>query len=454
VKLRIEMAKQIRGNRNAQIISRKNGGNRPKTNSQFRTIKSRPTKSKARIQDARQKIIQKKRKVVTDARDVLTNKAKPLDARNKLDNIRNSIRNVRGAPVIRSPAVAPINSKVKVIGSNILQKIDRNGKISLVTNKSRSTSRTSGPTDINFAIKKQLGLIAPSRPHMKRPPPRKPHIPRNPQIPRNPVPIRKTIVNDLDYGVHAEPVIRDYGPALYKWVKPDLRPASHLIGSLEPTRQAMRDVMREELLLAGSSWNNLVTPKTRRLQPSSYVDLDAMDEDDDMPIITGISKNESRISLQGSVRSSNVHSRLDSLSNQPRSHGILAQTKTKVVVPAGHRIVVSNLQPSVTEDDIKELFEDIGQLLSAKLVRPGVAEVIYKNLKDAQKAVDTYHNRQLDGQPMKCLLVNKRPLHHPTAAPLPKSEVILGRKSGSSLNPENRLVPDISTIHKVLFQRK
>jgi len=49
--------------------------------------------------------------------------------------------------------------------------------------------------------------------------------------------------------------------------------------------------------------------------------------------------------------------------------------------------------------------------LSAKLVRSGVAEVIYKNLKDAQKAVDTYHNRQLDGQPMKCLLVNKRPFN-------------------------------------------
>lgn len=67
---------------------------------------------------------------------------------------------------------------------------------------------------------------------------------------------------------------------------------------------------------------------------------------------------------------------------------------------------------------LQELFEDIGQLLVARLVRPGTAEVIYKNLKDAQKAVDTYHNRQLDGQPMKCLLVNKRPLNNPTAPAL------------------------------------
>jgi len=160
-----------------------------------------------------------------------------------------------------------------------------------------------------------------------------------------------------------------------------------------------------------------------------------------------------RIALKGSTRISNVHSRLDRLPSQGVTHGILSQTKTKVVVPAGHRIVVSNLQASVTEDDIKELFEDIGQLLSAKLVRSGVAEVIYKNLKDAQKAVDTYHNRQLDGQPMKCLLVNKRPLNQPTGLPLPKSEGLLGIRS-SSVDSSNKLVPDISTIHKVLFQRK
>lgn len=74
----------------------------------------------------------------------------------------------------------------------------------------------------------------------------------------------------------------------------------------------------------------------------------------------------------------------------------------------GYRIVVSNLHPSVTQIDIKELFEDIGDLLESRLVRPGVAEVIYRSLKDAEKAVDAYHNRQLDGQPMNCLLVNPR----------------------------------------------
>lgn len=81
----------------------------------------------------------------------------------------------------------------------------------------------------------------------------------------------------------------------------------------------------------------------------------------------------------------------------------------------GYRIVVSNLHSSVTQLDIKELFEDIGDLLESRLVRPGVAEVIYRTLRDAEKAVDAYHNRQLDGQPMNCLLVNPRASNKPTA---------------------------------------
>lgn len=88
---------------------------------------------------------------------------------------------------------------------------------------------------------------------------------------------------------------------------------------------------------------------------------------------------------------------------------------------AGYRIVVSNLHSSVSQSDIKELFEDIGELLDARLVRSGVAEVIFEKLKDAENAVETYHNRQLDGQPMKCLLVNPRASNKPTAPAIKSS---------------------------------
>lgn len=53
--------------------------------------------------------------------------------------------------------------------------------------------------------------------------------------------------------------------------------------------------------------------------------------------------------------------------------------------------------------------------MESRLVRPGTAEVIFKTLIDAHKAVEVYHNRQLDGQPMKCLLVNPRQGNKPTA---------------------------------------
>uniref|UniRef100_A0A336LXG2 CSON006870 protein n=1 Tax=Culicoides sonorensis TaxID=179676 RepID=A0A336LXG2_CULSO len=105
---------------------------------------------------------------------------------------------------------------------------------------------------------------------------------------------------------------------------------------------------------------------------------------------------------------------------------------------SGYRIVVSNLHTSVTKSDIQELFEDIGPLLESRLVRPGVAEVIYKRLSDAESAVDTYHNRQLDGQPMKCLLVRPRNMSFKT----------------TSVQRESSKLPlDLDTVHKVLFKR-
>uniref|UniRef100_A0A1A9YUK2 RRM domain-containing protein n=1 Tax=Glossina morsitans morsitans TaxID=37546 RepID=A0A1A9YUK2_GLOMM len=110
-----------------------------------------------------------------------------------------------------------------------------------------------------------------------------------------------------------------------------------------------------------------------------------------------------------------------------------------------YRIVVSNLHTSVTHADIKELFEDIGDLYDSRIVRPGIAEVIYKSLSDAEKAVDTYHNRQLDGQPMKCLLVNPRVSNKPTAPAILSTSSLTSNKTPLEI--------DIDALHKVLFRR-
>ena len=60
----------------------------------------------------------------------------------------------------------------------------------------------------------------------------------------------------------------------------------------------------------------------------------------------------------------------------------------------GAKVVVSNLQSSVSQEDILELFGDIGALKRAKVSTPGTAEVTFVNRSDALKAVESYHNRQ------------------------------------------------------------
>jgi RNA recognition motif-containing protein len=68
----------------------------------------------------------------------------------------------------------------------------------------------------------------------------------------------------------------------------------------------------------------------------------------------------------------------------------------------GAKVLVSNLQESVSQDDIIELFGDIGALKRAKVIEPGTAEIVFVKMSDAAKAVEIYHNRQLDGKAMKC----------------------------------------------------
>lgn len=72
------------------------------------------------------------------------------------------------------------------------------------------------------------------------------------------------------------------------------------------------------------------------------------------------------------------------------------QTSTKVTI--------TNLHPSVTRQDIEELFGVVGVLKSCKMLHPGTAEVVYTIKEDAITAFARYHNRNLDGQPMHCKL--------------------------------------------------
>ena len=71
------------------------------------------------------------------------------------------------------------------------------------------------------------------------------------------------------------------------------------------------------------------------------------------------------------------------------------------------RLAVSNLDPRVTNQDIKELFGEVGPLLKHSLNfdargrSKGSAEVVFRRAQDAQAAMRKYDGVKLDGKPMR-----------------------------------------------------
>ncbi|XP_026095611.1 polymerase delta-interacting protein 3-like isoform X2 [Carassius auratus] len=125
----------------------------------------------------------------------------------------------------------------------------------------------------------------------------------------------------------------------------------------------------------------------------------------------------------------------------------------------GTKITVNNLHPRVTEEDIVELFCVCGALKRARLVKAGVAEVVFVRKEDAVSAYRKYNNRCLDGQPMKCnlhmqgsVITSEQPIllrlsDSPGAvAPAQKDS----SRSGSKMSPGPEVDPQ--TILKALFK--
>ena len=68
----------------------------------------------------------------------------------------------------------------------------------------------------------------------------------------------------------------------------------------------------------------------------------------------------------------------------------------------GVKVVVSNLEESVTQEDINELFSDVGNVRNVRMVSKGVAEVEFARWENAEKAIDLYDGTPFwDGKLMK-----------------------------------------------------
>ncbi|KAK1403586.1 THO complex subunit 4 [Heracleum sosnowskyi] len=80
-------------------------------------------------------------------------------------------------------------------------------------------------------------------------------------------------------------------------------------------------------------------------------------------------------------------------------------------VQTGTKILVSNLDYEVSDDDIKDLFSVVGDVKKISVHydksgrSEGTAEIVYSQWKDAEAAVKRYNSIQLDGKPMEVKIV-------------------------------------------------
>lgn len=100
----------------------------------------------------------------------------------------------------------------------------------------------------------------------------------------------------------------------------------------------------------------------------------------------------------------------------------------------GTKLYISNLDYGVSNEDIKDLFSELGMLKRYSINydrsgrSKGTAEVEYTRQADALAAIARYDNVQLDGKPMKLELVGVNTI---SAAPmLPVTGSILGKPNG------------------------
>ncbi|XP_076627452.1 uncharacterized protein LOC143344836 [Colletes latitarsis] len=377
------------------------------------------------ITDARFKIIQKNREKLTDARDKLAEIAKQSDARLKLDKIR-----------------ASQLKKVESQLPGISRKTGRNGRLSLSTNKMPPIIPHSIPPNIpnNYMppSTRAVGYRPPllTEPHYMG----EMNVDYNDDYLMETAPLRRTVSNEYAPTPPPPPPVFSIKPSAspYTWVKPASTNITRIVPSRKPDVDRERDRARDYKVIARSTMTKPVSPLYKEDWSFGTKSRTILAED---PI-------ESKYYDSRSHRDVGVKSRLDSVPTKSRTMSVLSRSKTSTssLSPStGYRIVVSNLQANVTQEDIKELFEDVGELLVSRLVRPGTAEVIYKTLKDATKAVETYHNRQLDGHPMKCLLVNPRPKNNPTG-PAVRSLTETRRSVSSSY-----VQPSLGAVHRALF---
>eukprot|EP01116_Phalansterium_solitarium_P010929 TRINITY_DN2652_c0_g1_i1.p1 TRINITY_DN2652_c0_g1~~TRINITY_DN2652_c0_g1_i1.p1 ORF type:complete len:296 (-),score=24.46 TRINITY_DN2652_c0_g1_i1:155-991(-) len=117
----------------------------------------------------------------------------------------------------------------------------------------------------------------------------------------------------------------------------------------------------------------------------------------------------------------------------PRRTGVSAALRDRLGAGAGAavsaKVQVSNLEHSVTDEDLEELFSTVGQLQKVVLKYDrsgrsnGIAEVYFVRKADALKAVKEYNGVSIDGKPMALALASAIPTAPAAAVYTPRERV-------------------------------
>ncbi|XP_022148377.1 THO complex subunit 4A-like [Momordica charantia] len=111
-----------------------------------------------------------------------------------------------------------------------------------------------------------------------------------------------------------------------------------------------------------------------------------------------------------------------------QTSGFAVQAGRASAIQTGTKLYISNLDYGVSNEDIKELFSEVGDMKHYSIHydksgrSKGTAEVVFSRRVDAVAAVKKYNNVQLDGKPMKIEIVGTNiatPAAVPTAAVAP-----------------------------------
>lgn len=111
---------------------------------------------------------------------------------------------------------------------------------------------------------------------------------------------------------------------------------------------------------------------------------------------------------------------------------------------AGTKLYISNLDYGVSNEDIKDLFSEVGMLKRYSINydrsgrSKGTAEVEYMCQADALAAIQRYNNVQLDGKAMKIELVGVNVISAVPMAPITGS--ILGKPNGGGFRRQDGIL--------------